>query len=66
MRPNQCLTPPVSDTSPVAERLQDRLTAFPNEFHRAQEQLLAAELAAAQARRTQLEAQLLPLRRHTA
>ena len=46
-------------------RLQDRLAAFPNEFHRAQEQLLAAELTAMRARRTQLEVQLLPLRRHT-
>ena len=46
-------------------RLQDRLVAFPNEFHQAQEQVMAAELERLRRLVLRVEAQLLTLREHT-
>jgi len=42
------------------KRIQDRLSAFPNDFQQAQEQLLADQLAETTARLEALQAQLAP------
>jgi len=43
-------------------RLQDRLAAFPNEFHQAQERVMVAELNRLRGLILRVEAQLLTLR----